>query len=293
MSRRLRGAAERPMTSPEVSTMGSERAPRGVVEVGDGFWNIRGSYKLKGVVELGTQSSLVRLASGRYVFLDAYTLPDPVRRWVDERTDGGAAVEAILNLHPFHTLHVRGMHAQYPNARLYGTARHVERFSDLPWDEARTDDAALHARYADDLDFSVPRGVDFISSDENVHFSSVLAFHRASRTLHVDDTLLYLRMPPLVRLFKPDVLRFHPTLGKVLEPRAGAADDFRAWARELIERAGDVDNLCAAHSAALLARRNEGPSIAARIEAALANAEATLRSHDRTHEGTGSTPPTN
>lgn len=263
--------------------MSSEQAPRDVIEVGDGFWNIRGSYKLKGVVELGTQTSLVRLASGRYVFLDAYALPAATRRWVDALTGGGDAIEGILNLHPFHTLHVRAMHAQYPSARLYGTARHIERFGDLPWEEARTEDRALHARFADDLDFSVPRGVELISSDENVHFSSVLAFHRASKTLHVDDTLLYLRMPSVVRLLKRDALRFHPTLAKVLEPRAGAAEDFRGWARELVERTRDVDNVCAAHSAVLLGRKYRGAPIPARIEAALEGVEGTLRSHEGRH----------
>ena len=33
-------------------------------------------------------------------------------------------------------------------------------------------------------------GVDFISDREVIHFSSVLALHRNSNTLHVDDTLM-------------------------------------------------------------------------------------------------------
>lgn len=257
--------------------------PPGVIEVADGFWNIRGSFKLGGVVDLGTQASLVRLSSGGYVFLDAYTLPEETKRWVDVLTGGGVAIEAILNLHPFHTLHVRAMHEQYPGAKMYGTERHHRRFADLAWEPERTEDEALHARFEGDLDFTVPRGVDLVPADENLHFASVLAFHPASRTLHVDDTLLYLRMPKPVRPLKRDVLRFHPTLAKVLEPRAGAAADFRAWAGELIERSRGVDNLCAAHSAALLGRRYDGAPIAERVEEALGKVERKLRAHERAH----------
>lgn len=257
-------------------------APR-VIRVGDGFWNIRGSFKVGGVVDLGTQASLVQRGSGGFVLLDACPLTDDAHRWILDVTDGGAAVEAILHVHPFHTLHVRRAHELFPEAKLYGTARHVTMFEDLPWETPRTEDPELHEMFADDFDFFVPRGVDFIPSDENLHFSSVLVLHRASRTLHVDDTLLYVRMPKPVRALKADVLRFHPTLSKVLERRAGATEDFRRWARELIAQAREVDNLCAAHSAALLGHDNAGASVSARIEAALGKVERTLGAHERTH----------
>jgi hypothetical protein len=263
--------------------MADARLPRSVVDLGAGFWNLRGSFRLGGLIELGTQASLVRRQSGRFVLLDAIDLDDATRRWVDERTDGGEAIEAVLHLHPFHTLHVRALHARYPGAKLYGTVRHHERFPDLPWEAARTEDPALHTLFADDLDFSVPRGVELVPSNENLHFSSVLAFHRASKTLHVDDTLLYLRLPGPLRALKRDVLRFHPTLGRVLEPRAGAARDFRAWAEELVERARGVENLCAAHSAVLRGPEHPDPPLATRIAQALQKVEGTLRRHERAH----------
>lgn len=257
------------------------RLPPDVLHVGDGFWNVRGSFEIGGVLDVGTQMSLVRLANGRYVALDAYAVDGAAERWLDEQTGGGDALEAFLHVHPFHTLHVRALHERYPHARLYGTARHHARFADLPWEDERTEDPALHARYADDLDFSVPRGVELIPDNENLHFASVLVFHRASRTLHVDDTLTYLRLPKLLRWLARDVLRFHPTLGRVLEPRAGAVRDFRDWAGELIERAQSVDNLCAAHVAPLLARDNDGDAIAPRIVRALDAADRALRRHER------------
>ena len=43
-----------------------------IIKVADTFWNIRGSFKLGGRIDIGTQASLVQLASGNFVFLDAY-----------------------------------------------------------------------------------------------------------------------------------------------------------------------------------------------------------------------------
>jgi hypothetical protein len=174
------------------------------------------------------------------------------------------------------------MHERFPHAKLYGTARHISRFSELPWEALRTEDAELHAMFADDFEFSVPRGVDLISANENVHFSSVLVLHRASNTIHVDDTLMYVRLPRLMRVVGlPDAMSFHPTLAKALEKRAGAAKDFRDWAEELTERWRDAENLCAAHTAALTARKNQGPSIHARLVKALGKVERTLAAHER------------
>jgi hypothetical protein len=253
-----------------------------MLKVSEAFWNIRGSYKIGGVIDVGTQTSLVRRANGRFVFLDSYTLTGRVSREVDELTGGGENVEAILNLHPFHTVHVRKMHELFPRARLYGTARHLKRFPELPWEEARTEDSAVHEEFEDDFDFSVPRGVDFISADEKVHFSSVLAFHRASRTIHSDDTVMYIRMPALLRLFGlSDAVSFHPTLAKALERRPGAAGDFRAWAEQWIEDWQDAENLCAAHTAALLARENNGEPIHKRLRKALDKVGGTLQAHER------------
>lgn len=258
------------------------RMPPHTLQLADDFWNIRGSFKIGGLIDIGTQSSLVRRANGRFVFLDAYSLPDPVEREVNALTNGGKDIEAILNLHPFHTVHVRKVHAQYPHAKLYGTARHLSRFPELPWESARTEDPELHAMFAEDFDFSVPRGVDFVSANENVHFSSVLVLHRASKTLHVDDTLTYIRLPKAIRRLGPkDTVRFHPTLAKALEKRRGAARDFCTWATELAESWRDAENLCAAHTATLTARKNQGASIHARLLNALDKVSGALKMHER------------
>jgi hypothetical protein len=253
-----------------------------ILPIADGFWNIRGSFKVGGVVDVGTHASLARLGSGKFVLLDSYTLSSEVEGEVRSLTNGGDDIEAILNVHPFHTIHVRWMHEHFPNAKLFGTARHLARFTDLPWEPLRVEEAALHEMFLDDLAFQVPVGVDFIPKNENIHFSSVLVLHRATQTIHVDDTLMYVRLPKIAkRLGRADVFSFHPTLSQALERRAGAADDFERWASSLAVEWGAAKNLCAAHSAALTADKNPGATIEERIVQALAKVRPTLGRHRR------------
>ncbi len=248
--------------------------PDEIIRIADDFRNIRGSFRVLGLVDIGTQASLVRLASGGYVFLDSYTLQGEVRREVMALTDDGDAVEAILNVHPFHTVHCANMHLDFPHAKLYGTERHVERAPELPWQALRTEHEALHEKYSGDFDFSVPRGVQFVTSNENVHFSSVLVYHRSSKTIHVDDTLMFMRFPWRR-------VSFHPTLRLALEKRAGSAAEFHAWAGELAESWRDAENLCAAHTSALTADRMGSRTLHERILKALDLVSGTLDAHTK------------
>lgn len=245
-----------------------------IVNVAEGFWNIRGSFSI-GILPIGTHASLVRMDDGRFVLLDSYTLSDELLQQVYDLTNQGRDVDAILNLHPFHTLHVEKAHQQFPEARLFGTERHVAKAPSLPWQELRTEDPRLHEAFADGLEFTVPRGVDFIPKNESLHFASVLAYHTASKTLHVDDTFNFVKLP----LFGGTGVRFHPTLKQVLQQRPNAAAEFRAWANETAERWSDARNLCAAHNAPLL----DDEQISAKMTAALGRVERILDTHARNH----------
>ena len=250
-------------------------------QISEDFWNIRGDFKIGGFLNIGTHASLVRRANGKFVLLDAYTLQGEVKEAVDAISNNGADIEAIINLHPFHTIHVQKVHEQFPNAKLYGTQRHIEKFPALRWQPELTESEEFADLFADDFDFSVPAGVDFISSNEKLHFASVLAYHKASKTIHSDDTLMYLQLPGLLgKVMKPEVT-FHMTLPQTLERRAGAVKDFRAWATRLAEQWGDAENLCAAHSAILLGSESRSISIANRILTALQKVEKTLLLHER------------
>ena len=248
-----------------------------LTEIGEGFWRVSGDFKLGGVINLGTQASLAHLSDGNYVFLDSYTLPDDVKREVDLLTDGGRRLTAILNLHPFHTLHCEWMHNAYPDARLYGTVRHKRKLPQLPWQDMLCEDAELADKFGVDFDFKVPAGVPLVCDDENVHFSSVLALHRSSGTIHVDDTLVYLDKGfPLSLLAMIRRLDFHPTLAKALEPRAGAAGAFREWAIALGTDWAQAKRIAAAHNAVLELETEEFPTL---VGEALGRVKSVLESH--------------
>ena len=250
-------------------------------QISSDFWNIRGDFKIAGFVNIGTHASLVRRGNGKCVLLDSYTLRGEVKEQIDAISRNGDDIEAIINLHPFHTIHARQAHEQYPNAKLYGTQRHIEKFPDLNWEPELSNSKDFSELFAEDFEFSVPAGVDFISRNEHLHFSSVLAYHMASKTIHSDDTLMYIQLPGLLgKIVEPEVT-FHMTLAKTLERRAGAALDFRTWATQLVEQWGRAENLCAAHSAILLGSENQSASIASRILAALQKVENTLQSHEK------------
>ncbi len=248
------------------------------IDCGNGMWNARGSFKIKGLVEVGTQASLVALGDGSFAWLDSITLEGEALARSMALTDGGAKVSAILNLHPFHTLHCEWANRHFPGAKLYGSARHKAKLPALPWESENVESAAVAARFADVLDLSVPRGVDYISADESVHFSSVLALHKASGTVHSDDTLSYMALPFPIRLLKRETaVFFHPTLAKALEQRPGAAAEFRAWARELAERWSDAARLCAAHNGI---KEFPARDFGERVRAALRRVEPVLAKHD-------------
>ena len=126
----------------------------------------------------------------------------------------------------------------------------------------------------------MPKGVDFISSNEKVHFSSVLVFHRASQTIHVDDTLMFSELPDLLsKIGIKNILSFHPTLLMALQNRASAADEFEGWVKTLSERWGSAENLCAAHTGSLLKQDVCATPIAQRILKALGNVKWMLAAH--------------
>lgn len=241
--------------------------------VGASFWNIRGSFRILGLLDVGTHSSLVRLDSGRYVLLDCCQLEGEVAESVNEVTENGSLLESIVNLHPFHTVYVARVAAMFPEAKLYGTVRHHERLPDLPWQKERTETSDFARLYEHEFEFLVPQGVDFVPSNEQLHFASVIAIHRPSRAMHVDDTLNYFPIP-----FVKPRLSFHPTLGSVLQARSDAVRDFRAWAESLIEACEQVDRVCIAHLKSPPA--DSMKSVASEVRAALGRAGRTLDRHE-------------
>lgn len=250
-------------------------------QLADNFWTFRGDFKVAGVINLGTHMSLLRRANGKFLLLDSYDLDESDRDALLSLTDGGRAIEAVLNVHPFHTLHCAAIHKLLPQARLFGTRRHHAQATDLPWEAEFIEDTATQEAFAGDLAFSVPEGVDFVCDDDSVHVASVLVRDRQSGIVHVDDTINVLAAPGLLgKLLPQSKLKFHPQLSKALQKRPGAADDYARWARDLAEDWAETSVVCAAHSSIRKLPRGGWRS---EVLDALAAADKTLSQHRSAH----------
>ncbi|MEN6670109.1 hypothetical protein AAJP47_07025 [Psychrobacter sp. B38] len=214
-------------------------------DLGKGFWNIRGAFRIAGVINIGTQCSLIQLSSGNFVFLDSYSLTGDVREKVMALTDNGQKVEAVLNLHPFHTVHCEEMAKDFPKATFYGSSRHHKKVPNVQWADDLVESDAVAERYPE-IKFSKVQGIDYISSNDMIHAGSLLAYHPASKSLHVDDTFM---SPPMkiLEAILPELL-LHPTTKKALKNEPNAGKQYCDWATNLAHEWRDVRNFCAAHS---------------------------------------------
>lgn len=233
-----------------------------IYDLGAGFWSIRGSFIKNGILDIGVQCALVKLSSGRFIFLDSYTLTDDVRAQVMALTNDGQDVEAVLNVHPFHTVHCEQMAKDFPHATFYGSRRHPKQVPNMKWSDDLVESDAVAERYPE-LEFSLPKGIYYIAPDESVHASSLLVFHPASLSIYVDDTF---EIPPskLINTIQAD-LGLHPTTLKALKDEPNAGKEYCDWATQLAYKWRDVRNFCGAHSG--LVEFEEG-----RFEAALLSA---------------------
>lgn len=221
-------------------------------EVGPGFWNIRGHFKvLAKLVDIGTQMSIVRLRNGKFLVIDTVEMNDRLRQEIDQLTNRGELIEAVLATHPFHTLAFPAFYQYYPKAAYYGTPRHLRRLTDIPW-AGNLDDCNIRKKWEPDIEMRIPAGAEFINPQPESynHFVSVFVYHPASRTVHVDDTIMYAEKPGfLLRLFgyKEGAMAFHPSIkGPGLHPTAEAPYLFRDWMRKLLND-WRFDNICCAH----------------------------------------------
>lgn len=216
-----------------------------IYDLGSGFWNIRGSFRLGGLLDIGTQCSLVQLDSGKFIFLDSYSLAGDVKRQVMVLTNHGQDVEAVLNLHPFHTVHCEQMAQDFPQAIFYGSRRHQQKVPTVKWSSDLVESDAVSKRYPE-LQFSLPQGIDYISPNEAIHAGSLLAYHPASQSLHVDDTFV---SPPfkILRAVLPELM-LHPTTKAALKKEADAGTQYCDWATTLAYKWRNTRNFCAAHS---------------------------------------------
>ncbi|KAJ3202035.1 hypothetical protein HDU67_000837 [Dinochytrium kinnereticum] len=224
-----------------------------IKEIAPGFFNLRAPFTyLFGMVDIGTQMSFLKLSSGKILVIDTVELTPQTKAEIDELTDNGKLIDGVLGTHPYHTLYFPSFHKHYPNAKYYGTPRHLRNFPDIPW-AGDLNEESVRAKWEPDVEMRIPAGSEFVNPlpERTNHFSNVFVFHKASKTIHVDDTLLVFQNPGfLMRMagLSDGQFAFHPSLlGPGLYPTEEAPKQFQCWMDKLLHD-WDFENITSAHN---------------------------------------------
>jgi len=232
--------------------MGGHHSAPKLLKIGSGgsFYNIRGRFKIAGILDIGTHMSICKLANDKFLIIDTIELEDGVKQEIDQLTNNGKDIEAVVATHPFHTLAFPGFYKAYPNVPYYGTPRHLRNLTDIPW----AGEISQHLNdWAPDIVMSIPAGAEYVNPqpESSNHFISVWVFCPAAKTIHVDDTLLSYTGIPSPVLFvagkKKDGLDFHPSIHAGLLPDPEAPGQFIDWTRQILKD-WDFENICCAHT---------------------------------------------
>jgi len=250
-------------------------------EIGTGFWNLRASFKLLGgMVDIGTHMSFIRLESGKILVIDTCNVGADAKAEIDQLTDNGNLIEAVIATHPYHTLAFVPFFKLYPQAKYYGTPRHCKVITEIEW-SGDVNDTAIREIWEPEVYMRIPAGSDFATPGPNNHFSNVFVFHKKSKTIHNDDTIMYTTSAGcLARAagVKSNCFQFHLSLKSVgLYPTAEAPLEFKAWVQSIISD-WDFDNLCSAHNGVKIGGAK------AMLEAALVDATPVLESLSNKHK---------
>lgn len=230
-----------------------------MVDIGSGLWNLRGSFTfLVGMVDIGTQMSFIRLSTGKFLVIDTCAIGAADKTIIDKLTNNGELIEAVVATHPFHTMFFEPFFKMYPNAEYYGTPRHLNRITSIPWKGNVAEEIVLKKWEHEGVFMRIPDGADFVTPAEDNHFSGVFVFHQASKTVLNDDTILFFDQPGFVLRCcgkSRGGMEFWD-LKKGLKPTKTAPGEFKAFMEKLIAD-WDFDNLAAAHTGILMGGARE------------------------------------
>lgn len=242
---------------------------RHLVEMGPGFWNLQGSFKVAGgLVDIGNHMSFIRLGSGKILIVDFLGSFSPneavaaeVQREVDLLTNKGEHIEAVVFTHPFHTGGVLRFRREYPDVPAYGAPRHLTEFPEVRWSGVLTDES-VRSLWEPEVSLRIPSGTEFVAPvpPASNHLSTCLAYHRPSRTLHVDDFFncfdrIWERMGKTAWAVckacrvKEGRLSFHPSLlSSGLKGSAENPGKLLAFMQEILCQWSEMENICTAHN---------------------------------------------
>lgn len=127
-------------------------------QIGPGFWNVRTSFKLFKIVDIGTHMSVIQLRSGNFLVIDTVEMNDGLKKELDDLTNNGTKIEAVVGVHPFHTLAFPGFYKLYPDAKYYGTPRHLRNLKDIKWTGQLDNNKESLSKWEPEVELRIPAG---------------------------------------------------------------------------------------------------------------------------------------
>jgi hypothetical protein len=230
-----------------------------IQETVPGFFNVRAHFTVAHLIDVGSHMSLIKRPDGKFIVIDTVPLENGLKEEIDALTRDGKDIEAVIATHPFHTLAFPGFYKEYPNAKYYGTPRHLRRLVDIPWAGDITENLT---KFEPDIQLRIPAGCEWVAPEPEAdnHFVTVWVFHPSGKMLHIDDSLMYFEKPPLLLRFvgfPAKEVFFHHSLEKyILKQRPDAGRLLSQWFQEII-RDWDFDNACVAHNGFILGGAKE------------------------------------
>lgn len=110
------------------------------------------------MVEIGTHMSIVQLRNGNFLVIDTVVINDELKRDIDELTHNGTKIEAVIAVHPFHTLAWTAFYKMYPHAKYYGTPRHLRKLTEIQWAGQLDDSNGFLSKWTPDVELRIPAG---------------------------------------------------------------------------------------------------------------------------------------
>lgn len=206
---------------------------------------------MRGLLDVGTHMSIIQLPNNKFLVVDTIEISPDLKAEIDQLTNNGDDIEAVVATHPFHTLWFPKFYELYPKPAYFGTPRHLRVQKGIPW-KGHVGDTRVREQWAPEVQMRIPAGGEFENPlpESTNHFSSCWLYHAPTKTVHVDDTIMLICKPGfLLRLggLSDGQMRFHPSMtGPGLYPHTGAPNEFRDWVLQTCKD-WQFDNFCAAH----------------------------------------------
>ena len=217
-------------------------------EIAPGFFNIRAPFRLYGIFDVGSHMSIMRLNNGKFLVVDTCHVSSQVKSQIDVLTNNGMDIEAVIATHNYHTIFFPAFYKLYPHCKYYGTPRHLKIQPEIPWSDQLYSQESLNQFSQLGVEMRIPDGSDYISPLPDNHFNNVFVFHKASKTIHNDDTFMLFPPSFFYKLIRLPTIMIHPSLTTTgLYPTKEAPWEFKSWVLKLCKD-WDFENLCSAHN---------------------------------------------